>query len=89
MQYRKIGNQVFLRGGVGQTVIADGTYRTVATGRLPSTFRPPSEVRVTGMCTAGRSIGWRLTVTGNIDVINQASNTNATWASVFCSWLLD
>ena len=89
LQYRKIGNQVFLRGGVGQTVIADGEYRQVTTGGLPPTFRPPTEVRFTGMGSSGRSIGWRITVTGNIDVINQASNTNATWASVFCSWLLD
>lgn len=89
LQYRKIGNQVFLRGGVGQAVIADGTYRSVSTGGLPPTFRPPTEVRVTGMGASGRSIGWRITVTGNIDVVNQASNTNASWASVFCSWLLD
>ena len=89
LQYRKIGNQVFLRGGVGQTVIADGNYRSVATNGLPPTFRPPTEVRFTGMGGSGRPIGWRITVTGNIDVINQASNTNASWASVFCSWLLD
>ena len=89
LQCRKIGNQVFLRGGVGQTVIADGNYKSVATGGLPPQFRPPTEVRVTGMGSSGRSIGWRITVTGNIDVNNQASNTNASWASVFCSWLLD
>ena len=88
LQYRKINNQVFLRGGVGQTITPDGIYKTVSTGGLPIGIRPPTEVRVTGMGGSGRPIGWRITVTGNIDVINQSTNTATTWASVFCSWLI-
>lgn len=91
LQYRKVTlfgeSFVYLRGGVDGTIPNDGVYRTICLGGLPIGVRPPTEIRFTGMGNSGRNIGWRITINGNIDIVNPPTGTSSTWASIYTSWI--
>jgi hypothetical protein len=92
LQYRKIGNEVHVRGGATRTgnYTNDGVFYTANDPLLPADARPANVHRVAARGTSARPAAVTITPSGEMQAASSDANTGTlSWIDFSTSYLTD